>query len=158
VAGPPTGCEDMSEWDNRNAAYERWLRKQEQQARFEELPEREPTEELDVDINSCFPGSYLKAADLQNRTIKCIIDRVQMETIGDEDKPVLYFQGKDKGLVLNKTNSGSISALYGAETDAWEGKEVKLFPTKVNYAGSMVDAIRIKLEPPEATEDDAIPF
>lgn len=159
MAGVPTGCEDMNgEWDNRNAAYERWLRAQEQRARFEELPEREPTEELDVDINSCFPGSYLKASDLMNRTVKCVIDKVQVEDIGGEDKPVLYFHGKDKGLVLNKTNSGSIAALYGAETDSWEGKEVKLYPTKVSFQGSMVDAIRIKIEPPEATEDDAIPF
>lgn len=111
-----------------------------------------------MDINSCFPGSYLKASDLMNRTVKCVIDKVQIEVIGEEEKPVLYFIGKDKGLVLNKTNSGSISALYGSETDAWEGKEVKLYPTKVSFQGSMVDAIRIKIEPPEASEDDAIPF
>ena len=146
----PTGCEDFGEYQGKTAAWERWLEQQASNSRFEEM---EP-----VDINSCFPGSYLKASDLMNRTVKCVIDKVQIESIGDEDKPVLYFVGKDKGLVLNKTNSGSIASLYGGETDGWEGKELKLYPTKVNYAGSMVDAIRIKMEPPEASEEDQIPF
>ena len=111
-----------------------------------------------MDINSCFPGSYLKAADLQGRTVKCTIDSVRVESIGDEDKPVLYFLGKERGLVLNKTNSQSIAVLYGAETDQWCGKDIKLYPTRVNFQGQMVDAIRVKIEPPEAEESDAIPF
>ena len=111
-----------------------------------------------MDINSMFPGSYLKAADLQGRTVPCIIEKVQIEDIGGEDKPVIYFAGKDRGLVLNKTNAGIIVAIAGPETDNWPGTKLKLYPTKVSFQGNMVDAIRIKHEPPEAGAEDEIPF
>jgi hypothetical protein len=111
-----------------------------------------------MDINSCYPGTYLKAADLMGKTVKCVIDRVQMEVVGEEDKPVMYFQGKEKGLVLNKTNGGAIAVLHGTETDEWGGKEIKLYPTKLQFQGGMVDAIRVRVEPPEAEEQDSIPF
>jgi hypothetical protein len=111
-----------------------------------------------MDINSCFPGSYLKAQDLQGRTVTVKIDRVQVEVVGDEEKPVAYFMGKDKGLVLNKTNAGTIAVLHGPETDQWIGREVKLYPTKVQFQGGMVDAIRIRVEPPDVAEDSEIPF
>ena len=58
-----------------------------------------------MDINAAFPGEFLKAADLQGRQAAVVIDRVEMQKVGDDHKPVAYFQGKDRGLVLNKTNA-----------------------------------------------------
>lgn len=97
-----------------------------------------------VNVNTAFPSNYLKAADLQGRDVKCIIDRVQMEDIGSDHKPVVYFQGKEKGLVLNKTNAFTISDVYGAETEEWYGKAVILFATKTDFQGKRVDAIRLR--------------
>ena len=111
-----------------------------------------------MDINSCYPGTYLKAVDLQGKTVRCTVESVQIEDIGGEEKPVLYFIGKSKGLVLNRTNAGTIAAMLGGETDEWVGKEIKIFPTKVSFQGSMVDAIRVRAEAPEAGEQDEIPF
>ena len=56
-------------------------------------------------ISSAFPSKYLKAADLQDKQVTVRMSHVETETIGDDDRPVLYFQGKEKGLVLNKTNA-----------------------------------------------------
>jgi hypothetical protein len=44
-------------------------------------------------VSDAFPSNYLKAADLQNRTIKLKMDKVIFEEIGQEKdkKPVLYF-------------------------------------------------------------------
>lgn len=95
-------------------------------------------------ISAAFPSEYLKAADLQDRNVKVAIAGVEMRDVGDDHKPVLFFQGKDKGLVLNKTNSNSISAAYGDETEDWIGKEVVLFPAMVEYQGKTMQAIRVR--------------
>jgi len=95
-------------------------------------------------IDSAFPSTYLKAADLQGRNIQVVMNYVKMEDIGGDHKPILYFVGKEKGLVLNKTNSNNISLIYGSETDEWAGKPVILFPTMVDFQGKSVEAIRVK--------------
>ena len=101
-------------------------------------------------ISTAFPSESLKAADLQGRNILVVIDRVEMRDIGDDHKPVLFFQGKEKGVVLNKTNSNNVSVAYGDETDEWVGKEVVLFEAIVDFQGRSVPAIRIR--PPAAKD------
>jgi len=119
-------------------------------------------------ISNAFPSKYLKAADLQDRQHKLVMHRVEMENIGDDDKkPVLYFVGKQKGLVLNKTNSKTIATAYGDDTDTWENKELVIFPAMVDFRGDQVEAIRVKTPKPAPTAahenpaqgmDDEIPF
>ena len=62
-----------------------------------------------MDIMQSFPSSYLRAGDLQGKTFKMIMKEVVMEDIGDDHKAVLYFQGADKGVVMNKTNASAIA-------------------------------------------------
>lgn len=100
-------------------------------------------------MNEIFPSQYLKAADLQGRQVTLRIESIAMEDIGDDNKPVCYFVGKTKGLVLNRTNGGAISAAYGDDTDGWLGKEIVVYPTKVLFGGKMTDCIRI-MPPPQA--------
>lgn len=99
-----------------------------------------------MNINAAFPSTYLKAADLQGRSASVVMDRVSLEEIGGEHKPVLYFAGKERGLVLNKTNSSIIAEMHGSETDDWAGKSIVLYPARVEFQGRIVDAIRIKLD------------
>lgn len=107
-----------------------------------------------MNIDSAFPSNFLKAADLQGHTAKVTMDRVQMEDIGSDHKPVLYFRGKEKGLVLNKTNSTNIASQYGYETDGWVGKDVWLYETMVDFQGRSVPAIRVRTSPPPGTRND----
>ena len=101
-----------------------------------------------MDINSAFPSNYLKAADLRGGRVTVAIDSVVIENIGDEDKPIVYFQGKEKGLVLNKTNANMITEIAkSSETDAWVGVRVTLYSTRVDFQGRRVDAIRIDYPP-----------
>src|SRR5271166_2605021 len=95
-------------------------------------------------INAMFPSNYLKASDLQGRNVLVVIDRVAMEKLGDDDKYILYFQGKQKGVVLNKTNGTNIALAYGEDTEDWIGKEVVLYPAMVDFQGRSVSAIRIR--------------
>lgn len=96
-------------------------------------------------ISQAFPSRWLKAADLGGRKVPVVIASSAIENIGDDaDKLVLYFQGKQKGLVLNVTNANMISEICGTdETDDWVGHEIVLFPTRVDFQGRRVDAIRV---------------
>lgn len=96
-----------------------------------------------MQISAAFPSEYLKAADLGGRQVAVTIDRVEVRELGDDHKPVLFFQGKDKGVVLNKTNATAIAAAYGDETEQWSGRPIILFSTKVSYQGRMQDGIRV---------------
>jgi len=95
-------------------------------------------------VSEAFPSEYLKAADLRDRNVLVVIDHVEMKDIGDDHKPVLFFQGKDKGMVLNKTNANNIAAAHGDDTDDWTGKEIVLFPAMVDFQGKTVQAIRVR--------------
>lgn len=98
-------------------------------------------------INEAFPSKYLKASDLQGNEPIVTMGEVKFEPVGadKEMKAVLYFQGKAKGLVLNKTNARKITEITGsAITEEWAGHQVKLYETETQYGGDMVECIRIK--------------
>lgn len=114
-------------------------------------------------ISAAFPSKCLKAADLQDKQVTVVMSHVEMDTIGDDERPVLYFQGKEKGLVLNKTNGNTIAQAFGDDTEDWSGGEVVLFETMVDFQGKTMAAIRCRVPPrkpvPKAVEiDDTIPF
>jgi hypothetical protein len=112
-----------------------------------------------MDINAVYPSRFVKAADLQGRTIRARISHVDLEDVsGDgEQKPVLYLAGKVKGLVLNRTNGQALAAELGPETEKWAGAEIELFPMKVSFQGRLTDAVRIralKSEPGKLPDED----
>jgi len=124
-------------------------------------------------VSEAFPSSsnYLKASDLQGRQLAVTMSKVEREKIGNEPEPknVLYFRGKEKGLVLNITNANLISEIYGDEMDNWSGGEIILFEDRVAFQGKIVPAIRVRAVPrkapvaqkPTTSEiigDDDIPF
>lgn len=104
-------------------------------------------------IQDAFPSNYLKASDLKGSQPVVTIDRVEFEPVGrtKEMKPVLYLVGKEKGIVLNKTNANNITNLAGTgETEQWTGVRIRLYATHVEFQGESVEAIRIKAAPPQA--------
>ena len=71
-----------------------------------------------------------------------------MEDVGSgqkkERKPICYFNGANKGLVLNVTNFNSIAEFSGEEdSDNWAGKRIALVPARTDFQGRQVDCIRI---------------
>lgn len=92
-----------------------------------------------------FPSKYLKAADLQGRDIRLTMANVEREKIGDDFKPVLYFKGKEKGVVLNKTNAGTISDAYGDESEDWFDQPIILFSVMIDFQGKVGPAIRCRI-------------
>lgn len=124
-----------------------------------------------MNIGNAFPSRFLKAADLQGRAVRVTISDVVVEDIGDGEKPVLYMAGKQKGVVLNRTNASVIADTYGEMTEGWQGNELELYPDKTQFQGRIVDCLRVRIpvasEPvappppppaPAANEMDDIPF
>lgn len=85
------------------------------------------------------------------------MDRVSLEKIGDDEKPVLYFVGKDKGMVLNKTNAQNIAIVYGDDTTDWRDQELVLFPAMVDFQGKTVEAIRVRAPQPKDRQQQRRP-
>ena len=107
-----------------------------------------------MNINNAFPSDYLKAFDLGDKQVAVTIESVEMVDIGQgrdkEQKILIRFAGKQKGLICNKTNANTIGKLYGVETDAWIGQKIILQAREVEFAGEMVWAIRVSLQKPAA--------
>ena len=97
-----------------------------------------------MNINEQFPSKYLKASDLQGRAHTMNIKHIGQEDLNGELKLIIYFEGANKGMVLNKTNAYTISALYGPETDNWIGQPIEVFQAMVNFQGQQTPALRVK--------------
>ena len=102
-----------------------------------------------MNIDTAFPSNYLKAADIEEDTTLTITD-VKVEKLGDDERPIVYFEEQDKGLVLNKTNANTIKGMYTSDTDNWLGKKITLFATEVDYAGKQTMAIRVRMRAPKS--------
>jgi hypothetical protein len=104
-----------------------------------------------MNIDEVFTSKYISAADLKGKTPVVTITQIEMAKMQDgQSKPCIYINNNPKGLVLNKTNAKMIAKLYGAETDTWIGKKIKLITAWVEYQGDTVQAIRIR--PPNDVE------
>src|SRR5262245_6138688 len=104
--------------------------------------------------NEVFPSRFFKAADLKNGLLTVEISEVVMESIvdGEDDQPVVHFEGQSKGLVLNVTNWNMLEELSGSdESDDWTGLRVTLYVTKVDFQGRRVPAIRIEAAPSKSS-------
>lgn len=92
------------------------------------------------------PSNYLKADDLQGRRPEVTIERLALESFeGEGEKYILYFAGKDKGLVLNVTNTRTLIDALGDESDDWIGATVELFTIDVDFQGRLTKGLRLRV-------------
>jgi hypothetical protein len=100
-----------------------------------------------MNVNTVFPSQYLRASDLGDAEPVVTIARVALEAIGrDKDhKLVIYFEGKSKGLVANKTIAKKLAELTGSpETEDWPGHPIRLYTTTADFGGEAFEVIRVK--------------
>jgi hypothetical protein len=70
----------------------------------------------------------------------------QMQQTGQ--KPVLYFQGQEKGLVLNQTNLKAIAVRYTHHSDKWAGQPIVLYTTWETIQGNQMEVLRCRAPSP----------
>ena len=112
-----------------------------------------------MNIDDSFPSKYLKAADISGDTRAIIAGCTSEDVAGKGNaadfKPVLVFSNLERGIVLNKTNAGTIKAAYGKDTDEWVDKEVILFQMSTQFNGRDVPCIRMRINKNAAINGDA---
>ena len=118
-------------------------------------------EEAEMDMTK-YAGSesdWLKAADIKGKNVSVVIESVgeiqfdAKEGQSAQEKATLKFAGKDKGVVLNATNTNTLIEAYGAESEGWVGKEIGLNTKEYEgYADGIVVVIL------DADYSDDIPF
>lgn len=107
---------------------------------------------MGLNMDEMYPSKWLRASDLSGKRVKLTIGSVGMEQFQDgTSKPCIHFPGKDKGLILNKTNATAIAGAYGPDTDGWLGKSIELFSMKVQGPSGLVDGLRVSI--PEDVAD-----
>lgn len=64
-------------------------------------------------------------------------------------KPILYFDGKEKGLLLNATNCKTLSRMYGFYVEEWKGEWIALYVTTTSSPDGDVPCVRVRTSPPK---------
>ena len=113
-------------------------------------------------VAKMFPTPHLRGEDLNGMepNVKIVkfgtVKAFNSDTAKEEDKWAVWFFGKDKYFLLNKTNTETIAGLLGDDTDEWIGKRIKLYATPVSAFGKMHNAIRVKPADAKKTAEELI--
>ena len=129
---------------------------------------------MNIDEVYASASDYLKAADLQKpdgsfRVVEGVIDHVEVKDLAKEEdrnagrhqnKVVLSLSGKDKAVVLNKTNGLRLAGSFGKETDGWVGKKVLITASLKSFGNDIVPGIDVSapLVVDAPAEEEDIPF
>ena len=119
-----------------------------------------------LDASQFVKSKYLKGSDLDKRKpTRATIQDVDQEEFPEQGtKLVVRFLELDQGIVLNKTQTRDLIAMFGAQTGTWRGQRVNLMQVPSSYPGKPTILIT-EAEPAPAgastgstDEDDDLPF
>lgn len=116
---------------------------------------------MDMTKYAATESNDLKAADYAGKNFKVVIAKIEERHYEARngnpaaDKAVLHFEGKDKTLVLNKTNTKILINAYGPNSEGWIGKEIGLSTHETELGTGWV-VTPLGVQPPDY--DDDIPF
>ena len=120
--------------------------------------------QVDMSKYSQSDSKDLKAADFIGKNIKVVISEVEVRNYpASEDKPanskpVLSFEGKEKQLVLNASNTKILCDAYGSDSNDWLKHEIGLTVADYTSKGFGHGWIVTPLDVEPADYDDEIPF
>ena len=106
----------------------------------------------------------LKAADFVGKNLKVRIAAVTIqhfdatEQQAAQEKPRLTFVGKEKGLILNSTNTQTLVRAYGANSEGWVNHEIGLTTKDYSDKGFGHGWIVTPLDVKGPDFEDDIPF
>ena len=108
--------------------------------------------------SDAFPSRYQQTATVKAKPIVATISHVVMELVGQgqdaKKKPVLYFEGDTKPMVLNRTNFETLADAFG-DSDEWPGHKIKIYAARTQFGGKSMDGIRVEaIVPKPAPKND----
>jgi hypothetical protein len=118
------------------------------------------------DFDSLYGSKYLSVADLKDTEPRLRIGKVEVAELREKNgttkrKYVIWFEGTEKGLVINKTNAKKLADAYGKQPSKWIGQVVQLYAEDTTFGkGIRVRPLRKPATPAEPDPDlnDAVPF
>jgi hypothetical protein len=118
---------------------------------------------MGIKISEYFPSRFLSGDEIKNRIVPVVISKVVEEMVPEKkgstkEEPtlVVYFEGKDRGVSLNKTRAKEIRKITGEDDVAtWPGKQVALYTQPEKAFGEIWNVIHFKS--PGAAPAPAIP-
>lgn len=103
-------------------------------------------------------SALLKKEDIGNHRPLCVISDIETTEFDGERKLVLRFQGKDKGMALNKTNTAILAEAYGKETNGWVGQQVEVWVDPyVTFGGRVVGGLKVTPRSPAIPQPQPAP-
>jgi hypothetical protein len=118
------------------------------------------------DFDALYGSKYLSVADLKDGEPRHKIGKVEVAELREKNgttkrKYVMWFEGVDKGLVVNRTNAKKLADAYSKQTQKWIGQAVQLYAEDTTFGkGVRVRPLRKPATPAEPDPDlnDAIAF
>jgi hypothetical protein len=99
------------------------------------------------EFDTIYGSKYLSATEV-DKPIQLVIGKVEpvsFEKPGEpsKKKALLWFNGEDKALVLNKTNASALAYAFGKNFSDWIGNTVELRRESVFFGGKTVPGLRV---------------
>ncbi len=96
-------------------------------------------------VTDLYPSKYVKSDDIGNQRLTLQVGTIKLEEVAENEpaKPVMYFNGKEKGMVLNKTNALLCAHCWGDDTDSWNGQWLDLFVEPKMFQGKVVNGLSV---------------
>ena len=106
-----------------------------------------------MNATALLPGDFITAAEFGGKTPTLTITDARLvkvfdeKTGGDKQKGTIFFRETPRGWILNRTNVLCLMAMFGSETNDWNGKRVTLAAELVQFGRDRVLGIRVKGSP-----------
>lgn len=103
-------------------------------------------------VSDIFDSKYIKSADLNGRQVKVKIAATEVIQLGDppQTKINIYFEGKQKSLVCNRTNAMILADTLGPDTNNWIGAEIVISARRTMYKGQPTMGLHVDVPPSAA--------
>lgn len=107
-----------------------------------------------------YQSRFLDASDLAKAQVPVKISRITTEAIRDPQdfkklvrKILIFFEGKKKPMVVNKSNFKFLRSQFGEDTDAWIGQQLLVYSVPMEAFGRTVDALRLRMQSADGEEE-----
>lgn len=116
------------------------------------------SKELQGDYRKFMDKNYLGSWDIpEGEDLVLTIDHAEQNEVqnkqGKDNKLVIHFVEEYKPMILNKTNSDSISKAVGSKrVEKWKGQPISIYVANVTAFGGTTDALRIRDYAPKVTK------
>jgi hypothetical protein len=113
----------------------------------------------DFDIRLAHDYKWMRCVHLQGREQIVTIVAVEKGEVEGENgrkskKPVLKFKEHPLPFAISKTDTKTLTALYGPKASGLVGKRIAIYPTTTKLGNSTVECIRIRPRNPDGAGNE----